>query len=103
YVAGPRSGPAYFPYTTLFRSSARVPVSGARGSATAKETFWESGNRFGRDSLARPLVARLRRITELIDQPPFRQQLDCPRHSEDRSEEHTSQLQSRVDLVCRLL
>src|SRR5207247_6145082 len=28
---------------------------------------------------------------------------DCPQHPGPRSEEHTSELQSRVDLVCRLL
>jgi hypothetical protein len=38
---------------------ARVPVSGARGSATAKETCSESERRFGLEGLARPLLARL--------------------------------------------
>src|SRR5262245_37070264 len=38
---------------------ARVPASGARGSATAKETCWESGSRFGLDGLVRSIVVRL--------------------------------------------
>src|SRR5262245_28822184 len=38
---------------------ARVPASGARGSATAKETCWESGSRFGLDGSARSFVVRL--------------------------------------------
>jgi hypothetical protein len=45
---------------------ARVPVSGARGSATAKETCWESGSRFGLDGSARPLVASRERDGEPI-------------------------------------
>src|SRR5436190_18622230 len=35
--------------------------------------------------------------------PPARRRLRCPRSSRARSEEHTSELQSHSDLVCRLL
>src|SRR5438105_11894094 len=63
-----------FPYTTLFRSrEARKAYKGGR-------------------SIARPLR--------------LRQTAVCRSRSGraiDRSEEHTSELQSRVDLVCRLL
>src|SRR5262245_41456898 len=38
---------------------ARVPASGPRGSATAKETCWESGSRFSLDGSARSFVVRL--------------------------------------------
>src|SRR5437868_12535259 len=62
-----------FPYTTLFRSN------------------YSSGNGFFKtidESVFRPDVRDLR--------------AECP-NGEDRSEEHTSELQSRFDLVCRLL
>src|SRR2546428_4234772 len=82
----PRS--TLFPYTTLFRSRA------ARG-------------RRGGDALDRPAaLARRdrqrasRRAGASIPDPPVRPRR--PRRNV-RSEEHTSELQSRSDLVCRLL
>src|SRR5438105_7373971 len=62
-----------FPYTTLFRS-------GARAAGTPRP----SASRI-------PAPPR----TRAAEPPPPRHRL--------RSEEHTSELQSRVDLVCRLL
>src|SRR5206468_9298345 len=73
----PRS--TLFPYTTLFRS---------RGSDQARE--WRVVN--GSSSLLR---SRVRRLT--LNDTPL-EPLEA-----DRSEEHTSELQSRSDLVCRLL
>src|SRR5690349_23494475 len=73
----PRS--TLFPYTTLFRSQTypskpvRVLIAQAPGSAT--------------DVISRVVANRL---SEALGQPI-------------RSEEHTSELQSRRDLVCRLL
>src|SRR2546422_1746310 len=72
----PRS--TLFPYTTLFRSPAAVLEGRAR--AARRDT--------------RPRVAR--RPRERRPAPPA--QLGA-----DRSEEHTSELQSRLHLVCRLL
>src|SRR3712207_7621964 len=63
-----------FPYTTLFRSAARA--------ATDSEAGWRTW-RDGRDEL-------------------FAGHPDSPL-GEARSEEHTSELQSRQYLVCRLL
>src|SRR5690242_20843604 len=77
----PRS--TLFPYTTLFRSALRA---GGHGSA------WRSADRFRRPSAGRAgprAAARGRRCM-----PPCRAA---------RSEEHTSELQSHVNLVCRLL
>src|SRR5436309_6048362 len=62
-----------FPYTTLFRS--RSYASG-RGSAMKAATASGAGGR--------PVRSRLKRRSS-------------------RSEEHTSELQSRENLVCRLL
>src|SRR2546422_5032107 len=63
-----------FPYTTLFRSDrARLPQVGELRTAV----------------LAPALLGRARQLRQ--------------RHDGDRSEEHTSELQSRLHLVCRLL
>src|SRR2546421_6965236 len=76
----PRS--TLFPYTTLFRS--RLPHPGA-----AARDHRPPGRHAARDVHA---GARLR-----AGGLPLR------RRRRDRSEEHTSELQSRSDLVCRLL
>src|SRR2546421_7823882 len=69
----PRS--TLFPYTTLFRSppGSRYPAAHRCSWRWEKMSIWRPGPVM-RKSLARP-----------------------------RSEEHTSELQSRSDLVCRLL
>src|SRR2546422_4578532 len=69
----PRS--TLFPYTTLFRSSFVI----------ASEI-----------AAARLLPRSPASVSLMILSPSFRS-------SEDRSEEHTSELQSRLHLVCRLL
>src|SRR2546422_1190114 len=70
----PRS--TLFPYTTLFRSHRHA---------------------------SRP-DPRLRRLERLGERrcPPVSQWVDLP-NGRERSEEHTSELQSRLHLVCRLL
>src|SRR3989449_5091688 len=80
----PRS--TLFPYTTLFRS-----ILGADQRARA-------GTVLDDRSLAEPLTQLLRDMTrEDIGAAPR-----TDRHDQ-RSEEHTSELQSRLHLVCRLL
>src|SRR2546428_4785240 len=74
----PRS--TLFPYTTLFRSDVE-PALGGRGQ---RQEPPEQGH------------------TQLRDERLQEPQADGARH-EARSEEHTSELQSRSDLVCRLL
>src|SRR3712207_7100865 len=74
----PRS--TLFPYTTLFRSS-RVPSAARRG--TYQPSGANGGQRVGTPPVPRIRVERLR--------------------ATPRSEEHTSELQSRQYLVCRLL
>src|SRR5690349_23738763 len=73
----PRS--TLFPYTTLFRSG-RAREAGAAV--------------LGREGLDRPAASRGEGV-------PARK-VPVPGHAR-RSEEHTSELQSRRDLVCRLL
>src|SRR3712207_7137465 len=72
----PRS--TLFPYTTLFRSSARGPRATTRSPPRTSSSI--------RSAFPAPRLARRRR---------------SPRRR--RSEEHTSELQSRQYLVCRLL
>src|SRR2546422_4298582 len=74
----PRS--TLFPYTTLFRSSRRCESSTDERAVTgACARKWRARNPPGAcDLLSRPRAA-------------------------PRSEEHTSELQSRLHLVCRLL
>src|SRR5436309_15164181 len=67
-----------FPYTTLFRSK--------RGGASDPQ----GGGRLP------PPVARRGRLSLQVRRRP-------DLHGEPRSEEHTSELQSRENLVCRLL
>src|SRR5690349_23940388 len=77
-----------FPYTTLFRSGA---VQGAaprpRRHLHAHRQFQPAARRQGFAAPPRDQAAREREA----------------RDGQGRSEEHTSELQSRRDLVCRLL
>src|SRR5260221_3717056 len=84
----PRS--TLFPYTTLFRSAEKVrgiqmePVTKSR--AEAAQFFLEETQLWGK-------VIRQANI-------PLQ---SCVSSRKNRSEEHTSELQSHSDLVCRLL
>src|SRR2546421_2163334 len=76
----PRS--TLFPYTTLFRSPEKV----------------------GRDKRRRTAARiRRRRKRRARKRRPRLAGTDRRQDSRNRSEEHTSELQSRSDLVCRLL
>src|SRR5260221_9584507 len=76
----PRS--TLFPYTTLFRSIEKL------ASADALHAFFAGD----------PLIGKLKELAQRL-----REQLHDPVKADDRSEEHTSELQSHSDLVCRLL
>src|SRR2546422_5941768 len=78
----PRS--TLFPYTTLFRSlkpEQRTTITRVIQEFQTKvlDLQWQ-------------MQDETQRLTELLDKPTV-----------DRSEEHTSELQSRLHLVCRLL
>src|SRR3712207_7107717 len=86
----PRS--TLFPYTTLFRS---------------EDEPRDLHPAFGRlaevdDLLSAPLLVNTRYIDNLL-RLPLRQMQLFGRSLASRSEEHTSELQSRQYLVCRLL
>src|SRR3712207_7815529 len=83
----PRS--TLFPYTTLFRSRAQKGLGRHSGRGKSKEVpEWENVACSGE----RPNVRS----------ESLRGQETCA-EPQDRSEEHTSELQSRQYLVCRLL
>src|SRR4051794_41624277 len=90
----PRS--TLFPYTTLFRSRLEC-LLGLRGG------------RDGRDELLLALRLLLQPRQRLLDRLQVGQdhlgldRRDVARRVDGRSEEHTSELQSPVHLVCRLL
>src|SRR5699024_12880555 len=80
-----------FPYTTLFRSAL-----GGRGFAPS---FFSPGLACRADCWS-ALGACPSGLAPLLRRPPRWRRRDLPT---PRSEEHTSELQSRFDLVCRLL
>src|SRR5437660_1827303 len=80
----PRS--TLFPYTTLFRSSL---------STSPKGTAWQPGTKGPKRS--RHCASPQR------ESAPRERPWKPPSHERRRSEEHTSELQSRGHLVCRLL
>src|SRR5206468_12208177 len=97
----PPSSPL-FPYTTLFRS--RILWAAAQANPQALESYSEGADLPVSPALAlrtAPLLVRLERALNRSSDGAVRADLAAlPGH---RSEEHTSELQSRSDLVCRLL
>src|SRR3712207_9023927 len=96
----PRS--TLFPYTTLFRSRVQGPQKGARWSAIALLGVLLTGLLLGgaAPAAADPLDEICKEVPAPV-RPDFQTAglvMDKP-----RSEEHTSELQSRQYLVCRLL
>src|SRR3712207_8528843 len=87
----PRS--TLFPYTTLFRSP--TPLSSIRSSTTPASVVHDSSI-----SLAWACRATFERISRTICTTWV---FVVSSSSTQRSEEHTSELQSRQYLVCRLL
>src|SRR2546428_2101687 len=81
----PRS--TLFPYTTLFRSSRQIGATSIRRPKPHK-----SKRNCARWATWTDLNILL--LTQVVPYPP---------DARSRSEEHTSELQSRSDLVCRLL
>src|SRR5437868_7687584 len=89
-------GSSFFPYTTLFRSEERqVVASGAVWDGIDDEKLGRMPN-LPADQEERPRRHRGGLLGWLFGDSDDDE--DTP-----RSEEHTSELQSRFDLVCRLL
>src|SRR2546430_13724503 len=96
----PRS--TLFPYTTLSRSRASIPPL-SRIPVLKPSTCEPFGDRAMRpDRCGRAVSLALILLTALISSgcPELNRQ---PDYLGERSEEHTSELQSQSNLVCRLL
>src|SRR2546429_6453566 len=93
----PRS--TLFPYTTLFRSA-----TGYRPNLMARRLRARDAGPMGVlvADIRNPFFTALIRAVEAEAYRQGRRVLLC-NTDEDRSEEHTSELQSRLHLVCRLL
>src|SRR2546429_5407893 len=89
----PRS--TLFPYTTLFRSP---DITGQpQGYLQSQMLLFKADRRSPGDESLKALKAFFRQIADeqIVDLAAY--------YSSLRSEEHTSELQSRLHLVCRLL
>src|SRR5438874_6565614 len=75
-----------FPYTTLFRSAIRHPLTSFAPTSRGRCAAW-------RACMVVPPYGRPGEASSTAFAPA----------NQARSEEHTSELQSRRDLVCRLL
>src|SRR2546429_997319 len=96
----PRS--TLFPYTTLFRSRkklAQAPGIGRVARTHQDDVSLAGSNEFQPAQDEGP-HKNLAQLSVLGDQRP---QAICTQFKKLRSEEHTSELQSRLHLVCRLL
>src|SRR5688572_20653051 len=96
----PRS--TLFPYTTLFRSHHVNP--GRRGGGPQRPALAEHLDRPHRDAdVVRPADLRAGEPRGFDANDRERHLVERHRCADDRSEEHTSELQSQSNLVCRLL
>src|SRR2546430_12475116 len=93
----PRS--TLFPYTTLFRSPRVVRLLRTDVCGDHRRIGSHLARLAGRDHL--PLVQHDNAVADAHDQPQV--VLDDEDAAAARSEEHTSELQSQSNLVCRLL
>src|SRR5690606_41221837 len=90
-VVPSRSGPPPFPYTTLFRSHSAIDDDTARAGRDKLKLAMEDW--------AAPIVAT---TSVQLFESLFAARTSRARKLHNRSEEHTSELQSRENLVCRL-
>src|SRR5207247_5034598 len=92
-----------FPYTTLFRSlmehAATLDLAQYEDSETYDHLERARRQTVGRIGLVALLLATAQDLVTLISLAAVL----LVQHGRERSEEHTSELQSRVDLVCPLL
>src|SRR5207249_10459411 len=91
-----------FPYTTLFRSSRPLPRAGHGGHRDGTEDVQLQRAR-AQVAPARRGGVRVRGGTVVRAGRRPAALHDLPARPRRRSEEHTSELQSRFELVCRLL
>src|SRR5690606_41504065 len=91
-----------FPYPTLFRSGALVQLVPAQEATRAWSAHTGANGAFSFDSVeaGRYLLGFYHALLDSLGVTPPLSRIDV---RAGRSEEHTSELQSRENLVCRLL
>src|SRR5207247_9261826 len=89
----------FFPYTTLFRSS-RWPMAGVSSDGLNTTVFPSS--KLGPSIHKGTAKGKFQGVITATT-PQGLRRMKASFSAISRSEEHTSELQSRVDLVCRLL
>src|SRR5699024_12553396 len=95
--------PLLFPYTTLFRSITDDPSRGAHRSCVAPSSARTSGSAAPEKSNIAWFSQAFPELGSSGSQPaPSTAVQAGSQYTTPRSEEHTSELQSRFDLVCRL-
>src|SRR5207253_5309951 len=97
----PTPASTLFPYTTLFRS-----VESSRGGSYSQNLLLDAAHQDRRVRAGAGVAAVGRGRGQLNESPRFSREPRAPRVERPtgfRSEEHTSELQSRGHLVCRLL
>src|SRR3712207_7027637 len=93
----PRS--TLFPYTTLFRSD---PPRLDDVELYIRDTMLDTGRQENTDGRPDPSLAPSTPVFHYLS-PNIKVDVPTPAGYQTRSEEHTSELQSRQYLVCRLL
>src|SRR5207249_10884026 len=100
YSTTPRPPPStLFPYTTLFRSNNTGQNGGIPDADIDAPEAWDITTGSS-DVVVAVIDTGIDYTHPDLSANMFRNELDC---NSNRSEEHTSELQSRFDLVCRLL
>src|SRR5690606_40093812 len=101
-LRGPRRS-TLFPYTTLFRSKVARRVSSGPGSPSGVRAFFIRARPLSSRARSPAPPGRLPSIPTWREKRSVEQNLDVYwKSNKNRSEEHTSELQSRENLVCRL-
>src|SRR5690606_40806901 len=93
------ASPTLFPYTPLFRSTGRSGAGIPGGPDGPRPARFRRGGINTRPDLGDPIDRKAALAGVFADQVGIGSDVDAA----DRSEEHTSELQSRENLVCRLL
>src|SRR5690606_41857999 len=102
-AARPHPASAPCPYTTLFRSAGGMgAVYGALDGADRHVAVKVVHPRHADDPAFREQFAREAELLARVDAECAPAFYGADPHAETRSEEHTSELQSRENLVCRL-
>src|SRR5687768_17795721 len=96
-MKSPPPNSTHFPYTTLFRSGFLSRIAPAH--ASGPRCSW-AGTRNSRGGASQG-AAVSNRLRECARSAAF--SIETRSAKANRSEEHTSELQSRLHLVCRLL